>query len=432
MIKVGMISLGCAKNLVDSEMVLGMLKRSDNIELVNTVEESDAVIINTCGFIEASKQESIENILDVVSQNKKVIAIGCLLERYLDELKSSIPEVALWVKIKDYSTLNEKIEELFNKEVTIEKINPFVRLLATPPYMAYLRISEGCNNCCTYCAIPIIRGRFRSRSKEDILKEAHLLADSNIKELVVISQDTTRYGEDLAHGENIVDLLSSLLAMKKFTSIRLLYLYPDEITDELIELINQNPVISPYFDIPFQHSSNPILKAMNRRGTREEYEALINKIRNRIPHAILRTTYIVGFPGETDDDFVNLVDFTRKMKFDHMGAFKYSREDATKAFDMPNQIHEALKAGRLAKIMDVQKKISYEKNKEHIGEVMEGIVIGYNDKALQYSLRSYWNAPDDIDGNIFFKSDHELRIGEDVKVKITSAFIYDLYGELVK
>ena len=251
MIKVGMISLGCAKNLVDSEMVLGMLKRSDNIELVNTIEESDVVIINTCGFIEASKQESIENILDVVSQNKKVIAIGCLLERYLDELKSSIPEVALWVKIKDYSTLNEKIEELFNKEITIEKINPFVRLLATPPYMAYLRISEGCNNCCTYCAIPLIRGKFRSRSKEDILKEAHLLAASNIKELVIISQDTTRYGSDLSNGENIVDLLSSLLEIKEFTSIRLLYLYPDEITDELIDLIAQNPVISPYFDIPF-------------------------------------------------------------------------------------------------------------------------------------------------------------------------------------
>lgn len=426
-----MISLGCAKNLVDSEMVLGMLKRS-NIELVNTVEESDIVIVNTCGFIEASKQESIENILDVVNSGKKVIAIGCLLERYLDELKASIPEVSLWVKIKDYSTLNEKIEELINNEHKIEKINPFVRLLATPPYMAYLRISEGCNNCCTYCAIPLIRGSFHSRKKEDIIKEAHLLADNGIKELVVISQDTTRYGTDLHNGENIVDLLSSLLEIKEFKSIRLLYLYPDEITDDLIELIAKNSTISPYFDIPFQHSSNKVLKEMNRRGTREDYENLINKIRTKIPHAILRTTYIVGFPGESDDDFVNLVDFTRKMRFDHMGAFKYSREDGTKAFDFDNQIPEALKAGRLAKIIDVQKKISYEKNKEHIGEVMHGIVIGYNEKGNQYMLRSYWNAPDDIDGNIYFKSEDKLSFGQEIDIKITSAFIYDLYGEIVK
>lgn len=425
-----MISLGCAKNLVDSEIVLGML--SDKFELVNTVEESDIVIINTCGFIEASKQESIENILDVVKSGKKTVVIGCLVERYLTELKEAIPEVNLWVRIKDYKELNSKLEELINDKQEIPAFNPFNRLVTTPSYMAYLRISEGCNNCCTYCAIPLIRGSFRSRKMEDILKEAHALASNGYKEIVLISQDTTRYGSDFTDKVTIVDLLTKICEIKEFKSVRLLYLYPDEISDELIEFIKNNPKVAPYFDIPFQHSSNAILKAMNRRGTREEYIELINKIRREIPHAILRTTYIVGFPGESEDDFVDLVKFTKEVRFDHMGAFKYSREDGTKSYSFDNQIDEALKVGRLNKIMDVQKKISYEKNKEHIGEVMSGIVIGYNEKSNQYSLRSYWNAPDDIDGSIYFESKKPLNLGDDVKVKIKSAFVYDLYGELVE
>lgn len=425
-----MISLGCAKNLVDSEIVLGML--SDKFELVNTIEESDIVIINTCGFIEASKQESIENILDVVKSGKKTVVIGCLVERYLAELKEAIPEVNLWVRIKDYKKLNTKLEELINDKQEIPMFNPFNRLVTTPSYMAYLRISEGCNNCCTYCAIPLIRGSFRSRKMEDILKEAHALASNGYKEIVLISQDTTRYGSDFTNKVTIVDLLTKICEIKEFKSVRLLYLYPDEISDELIEFIKDNPKVAPYFDIPFQHSSNAILKAMNRRGTREEYIELINKIRREIPHAILRTTYIVGFPGESEDDFVDLVKFTKEVRFDHMGAFKYSREDGTKSYSFNNQIDEALKVGRLNKIMDVQKKISYEKNKEHIGEVMSGIVIGYNEKSNQYSLRSYWNAPDDIDGSIYFESKKPLNLGDEVKVKIKSAFVYDLYGELVE
>lgn len=425
-----MISLGCAKNLVDSEIVLGML--SGKFELVNTVEESDIVIINTCGFIEASKQESIENILDVVKSGKKTVVIGCLVERYLNELKEAIPEVNLWVRIKDYKELNSKLEELINDKQEIPVFNPFNRLVTTPSYMAYLRISEGCNNCCTYCAIPLIRGSFRSRKMEDILKEANALASNGYKEIVLISQDTTRYGSDFTNKVTIVDLLTKICEIKEFKSVRLLYLYPDEISDELIEFIKNNPKVAPYFDIPFQHSSNAILKAMNRRGTREEYIELINKIRREIPHAILRTTYIVGFPGESEDDFVDLVKFTKEVRFDHMGAFKYSREDGTKSYSFNNQIDEALKVGRLNKIMDVQKKISYEKNKEHIGEMMSGIVIGYNEKSNQYSLISYWNAPDDIDGNIYFESNKPLNLGDEVKVKIKSAFVYDLYGELVE
>lgn len=431
MYKVGIISLGCAKNLVDSEMILGMLDAS-NFKIVNTIEDSDIIIVNTCGFIEDSKKESIENILDVIKYGKKVVVTGCLVERYEDELKESIPEVDLWVSISEYAKLNELLEDLLKKEVEIDKINPFVRMLSTPEYMAYLRISEGCNNCCAYCAIPLIRGHFRSRPLDDLLLEASLLEKKGIKELALISQDTTRYGSDFNNGTNIVTLLKEILKFEGFKSIRLLYLYPDEISDELIDFIKDNPRIAPYFDIPLQHSSNNVLKRMLRRGTQEDYQKLIDKIRSKIPHAILRTTYIVGFPGESDDDFVNLIAFTKKNKFDHMGAFKYSREDGTKAYEYGNQVSEALKVARLNKIMDVQKKISYETNKAHIGEIMEGIVIGYNPKTQIYKLRSYWNAPDDIDGTISFKSNKEIKIGEIVKVKITSAFVYDLYGELVE
>ena len=412
-------------------MILGALANS-KFEVVNTIEDSDVIIVNTCGFIESSKEESIANILDVIKYGKKVVVTGCLVERYLDELKASIPEVNLWIPLRDYAHFAERIESLFENKIEVEQLNPYVRMLSTPPFMAYLRISEGCNNCCAYCAIPLIRGHFRSRPFDDVVEEAKLLAKNGIKELVLISQDTTRYGSDFKEQKTIVDLLSELLKIKEFISFRLLYLYPDEITDELIRLIKNNPRIAPYFDIPFQHSSDPVLKGMLRRGTGQSYQALIDKIRAEIPHAILRTTYIVGFPGETDDDFVNLVAFTKKNKFNHMGAFTYSREDGTKAYDYSNQVDEKLKKARLAKIMEVQKKISYQNNKDLIGEVMEGIVVEYNATNKVYGLRSYWNAPDDIDGKISFVSTKQHKIGDVVKVKITNAYIYDLFGEFVE
>src|SRR5574344_1105815 len=252
MYKVGIISLGCAKNLVDSEMILGMLKNS-NFEIVNTIEDSDIIVVNTCGFIEASKKESIENILDVIKYGKKVVVTGCMVERYKEELKEAIPEVNLWVSIKDYPHINEMLMHLLEDKVEVNQLNPFVRLLSTPSYMAYLRISEGCNNCCAYCAIPLIRGHFRSRSLEDLKVEAKLLANQNIKELVLISQDTTRYGGDMKDETNIITLLKEVLKFDEFESIRLLYLYPDEISDELIDFIAANPRVSPYFDIPLQH-----------------------------------------------------------------------------------------------------------------------------------------------------------------------------------
>ena len=429
MINVGLISLGCAKNLVDSEIILGMLNKA-KFKCVNSIEESDVIIVNTCGFIEASKQESIENILEVINLGKKVVVTGCLVQRYMEELKQSIPEVDLWVKISDYSHLNEKLEQLLG-EKDIPSFDPFTRLLSTPKYMAYLRISEGCNNCCAYCAIPLIRGSFRSRPFLDLIKEANDLYQKGIKELVLISQDTTRYGSDLEGDINIVSLLTELEKIG-FYSIRLLYLYPDEISDELIDFIANSKITKPYFDIPFQHASNKVLKDMRRRGSKEDYQLLIDKIKERVPNPILRTTYIVGFAGETELDFNELIEFTQKNKFDHMGAFKYSREDNTPGYFLPEQVDEKIKEYRLAKIMDIQKKISYQNNKARIGETMEGIVINYDKSSNTYLLRSSWNAPDDVDGNISFTSKKPLSIGDIVKVKITNAFVYDLFGEVVE
>ena len=432
MIKVGMVSLGCAKNLVDSEMILGMLNES-HFQIVNTIEEADVLIVNTCGFIESSKQESIDNIFDLLQYHKKLVVTGCLVQRYLDVLKEEIPEVDLFIPIKDYPHMNEMIESLFkDKEIKIQPINPYVRLLSTPKYQAYLRISDGCNNCCSYCAIPLIRGKFVSRPFQDIITEAKILKNKGIQELVVISQDTTKYGIDLEPKTSITQLLKQLIDLG-FPSIRLLYLYPDEIEDDLIELIKNNQnVISPYFDIPLQHASNNVLKNMNRRGNKEQYIQLINKIRQNIPNAILRTTYIVGFPGETDDDFNQLLEFTKLIKFDHLGAFTYSKEEGTASYDFDDQIPQNIKAKRYSQLMKIQKTISYENNKKHINEIMTGIVTNYDKDKNEYYLRSYWNAPDDIDGNIIFKSNKQLEIGSFVNVKITNAFIYDLYGEYIE
>lgn len=429
MYKVGLISLGCVKNLVDSEMILGMLSSSD-FRVVNSIEESDVIIVNTCGFIEESKQESIENILDVIKYNKKTVVVGCLVERYKDELIKAIPEVDLFVSIHEYHKLNELLMALLENS-SIQKLNPFVRMLSTPHFMAYLRISEGCNNCCTYCAIPLIRGSFRSRPLNDLVSEAKELVKNGIKELVIISQDTSRYGSDIDNNTTIVTLLEQLVKIEELYSIRLLYLYPDEITEEFIDFIKNNSKVSPYFDIPLQHASNKILKKMNRRGTKEDYEHLLNKIKAKIPHAILRTTFIVGFPSESEDDFVELVSFIKNNQFDHLGAFSYSREDGTKSYNFKHQVDDKLKKARLHFLLDTQKRISYQKTKEHLGEIMEGIVTGYDDKKNVYYLRSYWNAPDDIDGTISFVANNTHQIGDIVKVKITNAFVYDLLGEEV-
>ena len=433
-VNIGLISLGCAKNLVDSEMVLGMFKHS-GFTIVNRPEEADVLVVNTCGFIDASKKESIETIIDMGKYGKKLVVIGCLVERYIDELKKLLPEVDLFVPLREYSILHAKLKELLQevdeKVPEIVELNPFQRLLSTPKYSAYLRISDGCSNNCTYCAIPLIRGQFKSRPFEDVVKEAKDLASRGIKELVVISQDTTHYGSDLAKKTTITELLRELLKIKEYQYIRLLYLYPDEVRDDLIELIGKEPRLTPYFDLPIQHASSKVLAKMNRRGDEAFLRGLIERIRAQVPNAIIRTTLIVGFPGETEEDFNKLLTFVQDVKFDHLGAFTYSKEEGTAAFRMKNQVPEVVKKERLERLMQAQRHISYQRNKAHIGEIMTGIVTEYDKKHNQYLLRSYWNAPDDIDGKITFKSDRILREGQIVNVKITSAFIYDLDGEHV-
>lgn len=427
--KVGIVSLGCMKNRVDSENILGLFDRN-GYEITNDPKDSDIIVINTCGFIESSKKESIENILEMIQYGKKVVVTGCLAQRYLEDLKKEIPEVDLYIPIKDYSHFNEKLS-VIDKDIDPSLgVDDEYRIVSTGPYSAYLKIGEGCDNRCSYCAIPLIRGHFVSRDYDSVIKEAKELAEVGIKEIIVLEQDTTKYGIDFKDKKvDIVDLLHGLLAIKEFKYIRLLYLYPDEISDELIELIGKEPRLTPYFDVPIQHSETHILKDMYRRGDKEFLIKLFSKIRNKVPNAVLRTTVMVGFPGETEEDVDNLIEFMKEVKFDHLGAFTYSQEEGTPAASFPNQIDEEVKKKRLAKVMKAQQKISYALNKKHVDEVMSGMVIG-QDEHGNYLLRSYWNAPDDVDGKIFFTSPKPLQSGDIVKVKINSVFVYDMMGEL--
>ena len=426
--KIALISLGCAKNLVDSENILGLLLKN-HYGIVNNKEEADILIINTCGFIEASKKESIDVILDNINKKQKVVVTGCLVNRYVDDLKKSIPEVDLWIPIRDYPRFTQLLATLDKDITNYEGLNDDYRLVSTGTYSAYLKIGEGCSNCCTYCAIPLIRGPYVSRPYEDIIKEAKKLASEGYKELIVLEQDTTRYGLDLKEKKTIVDLLKGLLEIKELSFIRLLYLYPDEITDELIDLIAKEKRLTPYFDIPIQHSEDKILKAMNRRGDKAYLTNLFNKIKTKIPNAVLRTTVMVGFPGETKEDFDNLLKFIEEVKFDHLGGFTYSKEEGTKSYDFPHQVRQSTKQKRLDDLMALQQKISYDLNKKHIGEIMNGLVVGKENG--YYLLRSYWNAPDDVDGKILFSSKEELKEGDIVNVKIKESYVYDLYGEIV-
>ena len=426
--KVALISLGCAKNLVDSENILGLLLKN-HYEIVSNKEESDILIINTCGFIEASKKESIDVILDNINGKQKVVVTGCLVNRYVDELRKEIPEVDLWIPIRDYPRFNVLLKTLDNDITNYEGLNDDYRLVSTGSYSAYLKIGEGCSNCCSYCAIPLIRGPYVSRPFDSIINEAKKLAKEGYKELIVLEQDTTRYGLDLKEKKTIVDLLKELVAIPGLEYVRLLYLYPDEITDELIDLIANEEKLTPYFDIPIQHSEDSVLKAMNRRGDKVYLTNLFSKIRNKIPHAILRTTVMVGFPGETEKDFNNLLKFVEEIKFDHLGAFKYSKEEGTASYSFPHQVREQTKQKRLDALMELQQKVSYEQNKKHIDEVMTGLVVGKEND--YYLLRSYYNVPDDVDGKILFSSPIELKEGSKVKVLIKESYVYDLYGVLV-
>lgn len=428
--KVGIVSLGCAKNLVDSEIILGMFDEA-GYELVNAPQEADIIIVNTCGFIASSKEESIDTIFEMAKYHKKLIVTGCLVQRYYQQLKESLPEADLLVSIDDYPHLHELIAKLGVTSEALAPYNPLRRVISTESYSSYLRISEGCNNRCSYCAIPLIRGPFRSRPLAELMQEARILADKGVKELVIISQDTTRYGKDFGGGLDIVVLLENLLTIKEFFTIRLLYLYPDDISNELIALIRDNSRVAPYFDLPVQHASDRILKRMGRRGSQASTLTLINKIRTEIPHAILRSTYIVGFPGEDDDDFQKLLAFTQEVRFNHLGVFAYSKEEDTPSYDFAEQIPEATKQKRLETIMEAQKKISYRNNREMVGRVMTGIVTRYDLDSKTYHLRTYFNAPDGVDGDITLTTSRKLAMGEIVKVRIVAPFVYDLFAELI-
>ena len=429
MSKVGLISLGCDKNRVDSELIFGLLS-VNGYEIVSSIQKADIIVINTCGFIADSKSESINTILEIVAMNKKVVVTGCLVERYLEDLKKEIPEVALWIPIRDYRHFNEVFQTLDKNEDNANELDYRNRIFTTQKNTAYLRIGEGCSNHCTYCAIPLIRGEYVSRPLEDIVEEANMLAELGKKEITLLEQDTTKYGSDFHDGTTLVTLLQRLVCVPGIEHIRLLYLYPDEISDELIDFIAKNPLIYPYFDIPIQHSEDRILKLMNRRGDKKLLKELVNKIREKIPGCVLRTTVMVGFPSETEEEFNNLLAFMKEIKFDHLGAFAYSQEEDTPSYSYHDQIPEEVKNERLDKLMKTQQRISYQVNKKHLGEIMDVLITGKEEN--YYVGRSYWNAPDDVDGKIFIKTNRKLSISDEIKVEILDTYVYDLLGQEVQ
>ena len=437
--KIGMISLGCPKNQIDAEMLLDTLQKA-GFEITPDEADADAIIINTCGFIESAKTEAIENILEASAHKnaklKALIVTGCLSERYRDEISESIPEVDVVVGIGKNGDIAKIVENaLMGKcENTYGAPEEIClnggRVLTTPPYTAYIKISDGCDNCCTYCAIPHIRGKFRSRPMDKILAEAEKLAQCGVKELVVVAQDTTMYGADIYGQNRLCDLLRELCKVNGLHWIRTLYTYPDKITDELIDTIGSEEKLIPYLDIPIQHCEKNILKEMNRTGSRAELTALIENLRKKIPDITLRTTLITGFPGETESDFNALAQFIKDMKFDRLGCFAYSAEEGTPAADFDNQVDEQVKTDRAENIMCEQLSIVNAKNEAKIGMVFETLVEGYDNYIKAYFGRTAADAPE-IDGKVFFMADRPLEIGEFYMVQINDTIEYDLLGELV-
>ncbi len=427
MVKICLISLGCVKNTVDSEAILGLFNQED-FEFINDPKRSDCIIINTCGFILDAKKEGIDTILEMVKLKKKIIVIGCLVERYYDELKKEIPEVDLYIKFKDeYSSLPKLLQDFFPNL----RINPYFdfnnRVISTDKYTFYLKISEGCNNFCSFCSIPYIRGRFISYPIEELINFTKEKVKEGYKEVVVIGQDPTSYGKDLKDKNiNLVRLLKELNEIEGLEFIRCLYLYPDGISDELIELFKISNKLPHYFDIPIQHASNEILKLMNRKDKKEDLIELFAKIKKEIPDAILRTTLITGFPGETLKDFNELKEFISKIKFHHLGVFTYSREEGTVAFKLPHQVRESTKIKRRNEIMSLQADISYQLNQSLINKEYKAIIIGIKNNS--YLVRCDFNAPDDIDGEVLIEKKNKHNIGDIVKIKITDALVYDLKG----
>jgi len=432
--KIGVVSLGCTKNLVDTETFLGVLNKDGN-EFVDTMDQADLILINTCGFIQSAKEEALDTIFEAVNNRKdgaKIVVTGCLTQRYKEDLIHLIPEVDRFISIDEYKNFASIIEDVMSGDVTTkEPLSCLNRVLTTPDHLAYVKISDGCNNKCHYCAIPLIRGEFKSRPREEIIKEVNGLVDMGVKEIVLISQDTTRYGSDIYKDYDIASLLKDILKNEKLYMLRLLYLYPNEITDELIDVFASDRRLASYFDIPIQHASTKVLQSMNRRGNRRLIEEVVSKIRNKVPNSIIRTTVIVGYPTEEESDYNELIELVKNVKFDRLGAFIFSSEEGTEAARLyPNLIDEKICKDRLDNLMKVQSEISLELNKSHIGKEYEVIVEDYDFHKLKYKGRSYMNASDDVDGYIYFASKKLLGIGDIVKVKIVDCSEYDLYGEV--
>ena len=431
---VGFVSLGCSKNLVDTEMMIGLFK-NNSFKIVNNPKEAEIIVINTCGFIETAKQEAINTIFEMSEYKntkcKYLIVMGCLVERYKKELQKLLPEVDLFLSIKEYENAWDEIRKLINvpEEGRYTNMEYLEREISTGNNMAYLKIAEGCSNRCTYCAIPSIRGPYESRKIEDVLEEAKHLAKKGIKELVVIAQDTTKYGIDLYGKPRLAELLDKLCKIEGFKWIRFLYAYPETITDELIEVVKNNEKICNYFDIPIQHISNQILKKMNRKSNEESIKKIIKRIRKEIPNVIIRTSLIVGFPGETEEDFQKLCEFVKEAKFDRMGAFTYSKEDGTPAERLTNQIHGNTKKSRYNKIMKIQKEISDKNGKEKIGNTYDVLVENISFDGKYLIGRTYMDVPDE-DGVVYIQASDRSLIGKFIKVEITDCSEYDLMGKI--
>lgn len=439
MFKVGMVSLGCPKNRIDAEIMLKKLQ-NEGFEITPEEADADAIIVNTCGFIEDAKTEAIENILEAAKFKKDgnckaLIVTGCLAERYREEIKEQLPEVDVTVGLAGNAdiveivknALENKCEDRYGDKESL--VIDGERLLTTPPYTAYVKIAEGCDNCCTYCAIPKIRGRFRSRQMTDILFEIGHLVEQGVKEIVLVAQDTTRYGEDIYGKPQLSLLMENICKINEIKWVRVLYTYPDLITDELLDTMAKEEKIVNYLDIPIQHCDGKVLKRMNRRGDRDQLEGLMEHIRAKIPDITLRTTLITGFPGETEEQFESLCEFVKKVRFDRLGCFAYSEEEGTPAAEFKDQTDRQVRVDRAEIIMNDQLGIAAEKNEAKYGTVQEVLVEGYDDYIKCYFGRTRADAPE-IDGKVFFTVTKPLEIGSFVNVRINDSLEYDLLGEM--
>ncbi len=428
--KVGFVSLGCCKNLVDSEQIMGVLMENGH-EIPPDPKKADAIVVNTCGFIESAKEESINTIFEMAQYADKLIVCGCLAQRYEEELKEEIPEIDAIIPIRDYGHLAQRLQEVLGGG-SLGDFAKSERPLSGTPWSAYVKISDGCSNHCTYCAIPLIRGDQKSKVIDEVVAEVKHLASIGVQEITLIAQDTTKYGLDNYGKLMLAELLRQVEKVEEIRWIRVLYMYPDEIEDEVLEVMAASDKILPYFDIPMQHANDRLLKKMNRRGTKEDTIALVKKIRSMFPDAVLRTTAIVGFPSETDEEFEELVDFIREVEWDRLGAFTYSREEDTPAYDMDGLIDEVTAQSRLERLMAVQKDISKKKNEEKVGNVIEVLIEEKEGLKDQYRGRSAADAPDEVDGVVIVRSKKPLKIGGFVNVRITDATEYDLAGEVAE